>query len=325
LELKHLRYFVTLAEEMHFGRAAARLHISQPPLSQMVRRLEGELGVALFRRSSRNVELTEPGRLFLEEARRTLSHAAHSVRVARQAHGGAVGSLELGFVPACGVFPAAVRRFARRFPRVKVALRHMSSAEQLSSVARGALDAGFVHLPVSRDGLVVEEVQRNALLIALPTGHALASRRSITWRALNGQRFVGFPRASAPEAHDALMARLRQAGFHPEVVFETDSLLARLRIVAAGIGVSLVPDYAAELPRAGVVLRPLPGPAPRVGIGVVHSAARVTPALASFLAVVREVKARPPRGGVRGRVRAKRNLRGSPRRRRAARGAGSAS
>ncbi len=320
-----MRYFVALAEEMHFGRAAARLQISQPPLSQMLRRLEGELGVALFRRSSRSVELTEPGRLFLEEARRTLAHAAHSVRVARQAHGGEVGHLEIGFVPACGVFPAAVRAFARRFPGVRLTLRHMSSAEQLSSVARGALDAGFVHLPVSRDGLVVEEIQRNELLVALPSGHALASRRQIPWRALNGQRFVGFPRASAPEAYDVLLTRLRSAGFHPEVVFETDSLLARLRIVAAGFGVSLVPDYAADLPRAGVVLRHLSEPAPRVGIGVVHSETRVTPALASFLAVVRETTARGRRGRVRGRAGSKGARRGSPRKPRGGRGAGSAS
>jgi DNA-binding transcriptional LysR family regulator len=242
VELKHLRYFVTLAEEMHFGRAAARLQISQPPLSQMVKRLEDELGVALFRRTSRSVELTEPGRLFLEEARRTLSHAEHSVRVARQANGGEIGHLEIGFVPACGVFPEAVRTFAARHPGVKLSLRHTSSAEQLSAVARGALDVGFVHLPVGRDGLLVEEVQRNSLLVALPEGHELTSRHVIPWRALNGQRFVGFPRASAPEAYDALLLRLRQAGFHPEVAYETDSLLARLRIVAAGFGVSLVPD-----------------------------------------------------------------------------------
>jgi DNA-binding transcriptional LysR family regulator len=325
VELRHLRYFVTLAEELHFGRAASRLQISQPPLSQMVSRLEKELGVTLFSRSSRSVALTEPGRLFLAESRRTLSQAEHSVRVAKQARGGEVGHLELGFVPACGVFPAAVRRFARRFPGVKLTLRHMCSAEQVSAVVHGALDAGFVHLPVDRDGLVIEEVQSNALLVALPTGHALASRRKIPWRGLSAQRFVGFPRVSAPEAYDALLLRLHEAGFHPDVVFETESLLARLRIVAAGLGVSLVPDYVAGLPRNGVVLRPLTAPAPRIGIGVVHSASRVSPALAAFLAIVRELTHRPPNGRIRERSRRRRVRRARPRRPRARRAAESAS
>jgi DNA-binding transcriptional LysR family regulator len=321
VELKHLRYFVTLAEELHFGRAATRLQISQPPLSQMIRRLENELGVSLFRRSSRNVELTEPGRLFLAEARRTLSHAAHSVRVARQAEHGKIGHLEIGFVPACGVFPRAVRTFARRFPGVRLTLRDMSSAEQVSAVARGVLDVAFVHLPVGRDGLVVEPVQRNALLAALPEGHPLASRRQISWQALAAEPFVGFPRASAPEAYDSILARLRRSGFTPQVVYETDSLLARLRVVAAGLGVSLVPDYAARLPREGVVFRPLAEPAPLVGFGTVHDPERTTPALSAFLAVVRETAARPSRAATSRPRRTRKPRRARPRTPRAARGA----
>lgn len=291
MELKHLRYFVILAEELHFGRAAERLRISQPPLSQMVRRLEQELGVALFSRTSRSVELTEPGRLFLAEARRTLSQAAHAVRVAQQAQGGEVGHLEIGFVPACGVFPLAARKFAERFPGVKMTLRHMSTAEQVASLLWGTLDVGFVHLPVDREGLAVEEVQRDPLMVALPVRHALASRSSISWRSLADQPFVGFARAAAPEAYDALLLFLRQAGFRPHAVYETDSLLARLRIVGAGFGLSLVPAYALGFSRPGVVLRPLAPPRPQVGIGVVHAPSRVTPALQGFLAVVREVAA----------------------------------
>ncbi len=313
MELKHLRYFVVLAEELHFGRAAERLRISQPPLSQMVRRLEQELGVALFSRTSRNVELTEPGRLFLEEARRTLSQAAHAVRVAQEARDGEVGHLEVGFVHACGVFPLAARKFARRFPGVKLTLRHMSTAEQVASLVRGTLDVGFVHLPVNRDGLVVEEVQRDALMVALPVRHALASRSSITWRSLADQPFVGFARAAAPEAYDALLLFLRQAGFSPHVVYETDSLLARLRIVGAGFGVSLVPAYAVGFPRPGVVLRPLAPPRPRVGIGVVHAPSRVTPALQAFLAMVREAVADSPGKGVKGPRRRRRGRPGRPR------------
>ena len=292
VDLRRLRYFVVLAEELHFGRAAERLGISQPPLSQQVFRLEKELGVELFRRTSRRVELTEPGRLFLDEARRTLAQADQAVHVAQRAQRGEVGRLNVGFVPACGVMPVAVRRFARRLPGVKLSLRSMASAAQLAALEAGELDVGFVHLPVDRGALEVEEVQRHPLLAALPTRHRLSRFARVSWRSLEGEPFIGFPRASAPGAYDAILTLFRQAGFGPNVVHETDSLLARLRLVGAGLGISLLPAYASRFPRPGVVLRPLCPPRPYAAIGMAHAPRRATPALARFIAVVRDVAAR---------------------------------
>jgi DNA-binding transcriptional LysR family regulator len=287
VELRHLRYFVALAEELHFGRAAERLEISQPPLSQQIASLEKELGVPLLRRSSRSVELTEAGKRFLDEARQTLAQARHTVDVARRAARGEVGQLRIGFVPVCGVISTAIRRYARRFPDVRLSLRCMASAEQLGALLHGSLDVGFVHMPIDRPGLEAEAVQSHPLVAAIPTSHPLSRRASIPWRALEGETFIGFPRSSAPGAYDVLLGRLREAGFNARIVHETDSLMARLRMVGAGLGVSLLPSYAEKYPHAGVVLRPLQPPTPSAVIGVVHSPAHATPALAGFLPIVR--------------------------------------
>ena len=289
MELRHLRYFVTLAEELHFGRAAERLHISQPPLSQQIAALEKEIGVPLLRRTSRSVELTEAGRVFLVEARQTLKQAHNAVELARRGARGEVGRLQVGFVPACGVIPAAIRRFMRKFPRVEVTLRHMPSAEQMDAVLHGRLDVGFVHMPTGVADLAAEPVESHALMAALPARHPLARRRTIAWSALEGEAFIGFPRVAAPGAYDAIMGRLREAGLVPRVVHETDSLLARLRMVGAGLGVSVLPDYARNFNHPGVALRPLGSPPARTQIGMVHFPPRHTPALGRFMDVVREV------------------------------------
>lgn len=288
IELRHLRYFVALAEELHFGRAAQRLHISQPPLSQQIAALEKEIGVPLLLRTSRSVDLTEAGRVFLVEARQTLAQARSAIDLARRAATGEVGRLQIGFVPACGVIPAAIRRFTRLFPSVQVTLRAMPSAEQADAVEHGRLDVGFVHLPMEVSKLSCEPVESHALMAALPARHRLSRRRTIPWRALEGETFIGFPRAAAPGAYDALMSRLREAGLVPRIAHETDSVLARLRMVGAGLGISLLPAYARNFKQPGVSLRPLGPPAAAATIGMVHCPPRHTPALGRFLEVVRE-------------------------------------
>jgi DNA-binding transcriptional LysR family regulator len=190
------------------------------------------------------------------------------------------------------VIPRAVRRFVRRFPSVQLSLRSMASAAQLAALEAGDIDVGFVHMPVDRGSLAVEEVQRHPLLAALPTRHRLARLSSVSWRSLEGEPFIGFPRQSAPGAYDAIMTFFRQAGFGPNIVHETDSLLARLRMVGAGLGVSLLPAYAAAFPRSGVVLRPLRRPRPWASIGMVHARRPASPVLGRFIAVVGEAAAR---------------------------------
>ena len=292
MELRHLRYFVALAEELHFGRAAQRLQISQPPLSQQIAALEREIGVPLLRRTSRMVELTPAGGAFLEEARQTLDQARNAVEQARRAALGEIGRLQVGFVPVCGIIPVAIRRFMTKFPEVRVTLRNMGSAAQLDSVLHKRLDVGFVHMPITMAGLESEPVESHVLMVALPERHRLARQRTISWRALDGEPFIGFPRAAAPGAYDTLMGRLREAGLIPNVVHETDSLLARLRMVGAGVGVSLPPAYASNFNRPGVVLRPLGPPRTVADIGMVHCPPHITPIVTRFMATVREVVAR---------------------------------
>ena len=288
VDLKQLRYFVVVGEELHFGRAAERLGISQPPLSQQVARLEAELEVKLLRRTSRSVALTEPGRLFMQAAQRTLAQAEEAVHVARNAARGEVGCVRAGFVAAFLVLPLAIRRYVRRFPGVKLTLRCMGTAEQVVAVEERRLDVGFVHLPLDRDDLAVDELENYGMMVAMPAGHRLSRSPRVPLAALRGEPFIGFPRASAPGVYDVMMAHLRQAGFVPNVAHETDSLLARLRLVGAGFGVSLLPAYAAQFPRPGVVLRPLQTPLTAT-IGMVYP--RTTPAtsLARFIAFVRKV------------------------------------
>jgi len=289
LDIRHLRYFVALAEELHFGRAAERLQISQPPLSQQIAQLEKAIGVALLRRTSRSVELTSAGRAFLEEARRVLGQLEHAVQTAQRADRGEVGQLRIGFVPACGAIPRGVRRFLAKYPGVRLTLRNMTTADQLAGLVDGSLHVGFLHLPIDARGLTVEEVQSDPLLAALPERHRLARMSSVALASFATEPFIGFPRAAAPGAYDALITTFRKAGLTANVVHETDSLLARLRLVGAGLGVSLIPAYALRLPRPGVVLRPLRPPRPVAAIGMVHAPRHVSPAVSRFLAVVREL------------------------------------
>jgi len=289
LELKRLRYFVALAEELHFGHTAERLGISQPPLSQQIAQLEKELGVSLFHRTSRSVELTAAGRAFLEETRRVLSQVEQAVHAAQRADRGEVGQLRVGFVPACGAIPRGVRRFLDRYPGVRLTLRNMTTADQAVALVDGSLHVGFLHLPIDAQGLVIEEIQSHPLLAAIPSRHPLAALKSIPLRAFVGEPFIGFPRAAAPGLYDALITTFRKAGLTAHIVHETDSILARLRLVGAGIGVSLIPSYAMRLPRPGVTLRPLRPPRPVAAIGMAHAPRHASPVVSRFLGVIRGV------------------------------------
>jgi DNA-binding transcriptional LysR family regulator len=173
-----------------------------------------------------------------------------------------------------------------------VTLRNQESSEQLEAILRGRMDVGFVHCPISVPGLECLTVESHALVVAIPTRHRLSAERTIAWRALQGEPFIGFPRAAAPAAYDVLRGRMREAGLEPHVVHETDSLLARLRMVGAGLGIALVPGYAARFPRPGVTLRPLRPPRAVAQIGMVHCPAHLTPALSRFMDVVRDLSGR---------------------------------
>ncbi len=291
MELRHLRYFVAVAEELHFGRAAQRLHIAQPPLSQQIRRLEVELGVGLFHRTHRRVELTDAGRAFLVEARLTLAQAERAAEVASRAARGEVGQLIVGYMASAelNVFPRLLPAFRKRHPDIELAFQLLGASEQLQMLRDGQIHAGFLRLPATDRTLAVKPIVREPLVVVLPERHPLARRRSVPLSALRGERFVLFARRFAPEYYDALMATCRQAGLEPNVVHDTNRLHTTLSLVATGRGVFLTGKCVERLARPGVVCRPLRPPVRDIEMGLAYDPANPSRLLRAFVAVVGEV------------------------------------
>jgi DNA-binding transcriptional LysR family regulator len=289
VELRQLRYFVAVAEELHFRRAAARLHISQPPLSQAISALEHELGLTLLERTRRRVELTAAGDAFLRDARAMLAELDVAVSTARAIDAGQEGVLRVGFVGSAllSTVPAAVRRFRRARPGVEIELRERSTVEVLRAVRTGTVDVGLVRPPIETDpALHTEVVIRERTIAAIAQDHALARLRRIPLRRLADEPLVLFPRAQAPGFHDLLIGRLAATGASPRVVQYAPEMMTIIGLVAAGIGVSLVPASVAHLAIDGVTYRPLSG-APDTELVAVTRAGEQSPLSAAFVADAR--------------------------------------
>jgi DNA-binding transcriptional LysR family regulator len=290
MELRHLRYFVAVAEELHFGRAAARLGIAQPPLSQQIRQLEEELDVRLFARGGRRVDLTEAGRVYLAEAREILQRVARAGVAVRRAARGETGTLAVGVVPSAtyGLMPRVFRTFRERNPDVALSVGVMSSGVQVEAIRAGALQLGFARPPFGDETLAAETVYQEPVIVVLPDGHPLASRGALSLAALAAEPFVLFPRDRRPGWYDFVVAVCRDAGFQPVVAEEAPELATAMALVAAGIGVTLVPSSVKDLRRSGVEYRDL-APAPRTRLVALRRAGEPPPVVARFLDVVREV------------------------------------
>ena len=291
MELRHLRYFVAVAEELHFGRAAQRLHIAQPPLSQQIRRLEEDLGDRLFHRTNRRVELTDAGRAFLVEARLTLAQAERAREVVSRTARGEVGQLLVGHMASAelSVFPRLLPAFRRRHPGVEVVFQLVGESEQLQMLRDGQIHAGFMRAPAADRALTVKPIFREPLVAVLPTRHPLARRRSVALAELRDERFVLFPRGFAPAYYDALMAIFRDAGVEPRVVHDTNRFHTMLSLVATGRGVTLTGKCVERLGRPGIVCRPLRPRAPNIETAIAYDPRNPSPLLRAFLAVVDRV------------------------------------
>ena len=262
MELRQLRYFVAVAEELHFHRAAERLHISQPPLSQQIRALEEELGFALLVRTRRRVELTPAGAAFLRDARAILGELDGAVAGARRIDAGLTGRLRINFVGSAlfSTVPGTVERFRRSRPGVALELRERATADQLRAVRAGVADVGLVRPPIEDDdSLRVETVLRERTVAALPAAHPLAELRRVPLRRLAAEPLVLFPRDQAPGFHDLLIDSLAGSGSAPRVIQIAPEMLTIIGLVAAGTGVSLVPASVARLALDGVAYRPVTG------------------------------------------------------------------
>ena len=262
IELHHMRHFVAVAEELHFGRAAARLGMAQPPLSQSIRRLEAGLGFQLFSRTQRRVELTPAGQVFLGEARRALNQAGEAVRLARLAASDDTAELRVTFVSAAlyRVLPVALQRFRSAHPRVGIRLDERATDPQIDGLKEGAIDLGFVTPPLKdAKGLEVVSLQRDPMIVALPTSHPLATRHSVALRELAAEDFIFFPYQQGPHLHSRIVAECRRAGFVPRIAQEARLMYTILSLVRAEMGISLVPVGARSIGLEGVRFVPLTG------------------------------------------------------------------
>lgn len=290
IELRHLHYFITVAEELNFGRAALRLHMAQPPLTRQIRQLEEEIGVKLFYRTTRRMELTEAGRVFLTEAQRILVQVQEGIHLAQLAERGQVGQLVVGFEgsSAYDIVPLAVKAFRTRFPDVNLVVRELTTGDQLEALHKAQIGIGFVALPLGNTtDLVVETVLQEPLVVALPASHFLATHVEIEIASLQEEAFILCPRQYKCGLFDHVISVCHQAGFSPALVQETNEIQSILGFVAAGLGVALLPASVKHLQRSDIVYRFLQPPVPKLALAIAWRRDNTSPLLSGFIQVVR--------------------------------------
>ncbi len=288
--LRLLRYFVAVAEELHFGRAAERLHVAQPGLSQQIKVLERLLGVRLLERTSRQVRLTPAGDLLLTESRRLLAETERAVERVRRTGRGEIGRVTIAAIGSAtyDVIPRLLRAQRKRLPDVEVVLREMSTPAQVQALRSGEVDIGFLRLPADTDELVAHTVREDRMAVMFPEAHPLARRSRIRLSDLAREPLVLFPAAPRPSWADTVVAACREAGFEPIVAQEAMESATVVSFVAAGIGVAVVPEGLKVLARAGVVFRFVAPPAPVTRLAAVHRAGALSPAVEELMGLVRE-------------------------------------
>lgn len=294
-DFRQLRYFVAVAEELSFTRAAQRLHMSQPPLSQQIQLLERDLGARLFDRDKRNVALTEPGRILLDQARQILAQGEEARREVSQAAAGFSGRLRLAYTVSVSFHPSlpqTLLRYGRHAPDVRVTLHEMYTEPQFAALLAGHIDVGFVRdEPRNRldaRNLRLDLIDREPLLLALPSGHPLSNRSRLRMSEVAGEAFVVQPRELAATLYDRLAQLAAKADFHPLIRQHAQQVNGLLALVAAGIGLALVPATMQAVRLAGVSYVPLDDPDAYLLLAVASRHDDTSPVLAQFLNTVRE-------------------------------------
>lgn len=295
MELRHLRYFVAVAREGHVTRAAEKLHMQQPPLSQQIRALEQEVGATLFVRHPRGVTLTDAGRAFLADAEAILAQAEHAKVHARRTARGEVGRIAVGFTTSAPFHPLvarAIREFRTRRPDVSFVLEESSSGELVSGLRDERLDIAFIRSGlVDPQGVVVHALLQEDMAAALPARHKLARRPHLTLKELADETFILYRRPDGRGLYDVIIAACTEAGFSPHVGQEAPRIVSTLNLVAAGLGITIVPASLSRLPLEGVVYRPLRGrPAIKVPLNLACREGERSAATLGFIDLVRRMK-----------------------------------
>jgi DNA-binding transcriptional LysR family regulator len=290
--LRHLRYFLVVAEELHFGRAAERLHMAQPPLSQQIRRLEAEVGAELFVRTTRRVDLTAAGAAYVERARAILASVDAAAAEARRIAAGSEGRLVIGCVGSVtySLLPELSGRLAEELPGVDFSFRgEMLASEQVHALRAGTIDLAFLRPPVADPTLAVTSLRHDRLVLAVPAGHRFAARHLIRVADLRGEGLIVHSAQRRSAMYDVVHRLCREAGFEPTVRHEVGETSTLVTLVAGGLGVAIVPQPVQALSLEGIVYVPLVRPATSVELVVAHRADRHEPHLDRTLAVVREL------------------------------------
>ncbi|MEP7352030.1 MAG: LysR substrate-binding domain-containing protein [Acidobacteriota bacterium] len=291
MELRHLRYFVAVAEELNFTRAAERLDTAQPSLSQQIKQLEEYLGAPLLIRNKRHVELTEAGDAFLCEARDILERTDGAVQRMREVAGVQAAELSVAVAPSAEVkvLPVLLPLVQRRMPGLRLVLHNLPTVEQKTAFANHSLDVGFLRGPVSLPGVVVEPLLEEKLVIGLPSKHPLASKKRLRVEDLHQYPFIMISRKSSPELHDAVLRFCEAFGLRSPVAQRAGNVLGNLNLIRNGVGFGLLPDYVSSILPRGVVLRHLDlKPEPMVPLMVAMCSRTQSPLLPGFLRLVRE-------------------------------------
>jgi DNA-binding transcriptional LysR family regulator len=287
MELRHLRYFLAVAEELHFSRAAARLHIAQPPLSKQIQQLEREIGVELFKRSRRNVQLTDAGRIFQREVYKVLESLEKGILKTKLASRGEAGWLSIGFIGSSTyeVLPSVLRKFRQKYPEVELVLQEIQSSEQNQALQERRVHVSFARFPKPEQGLIFETIYKEHLVVALPQSHPLNTKKSLKLSDLSDQPFILFPHQPSAHAENTIQVFLN-AGLSPQIVQTVEGMHTALGLVAAGIGLSLVPASMQKTLREGIVYLNLVSPTPVLEMKMGYREDESSPVLARFIETV---------------------------------------
>jgi DNA-binding transcriptional LysR family regulator len=291
MELRQLSYFIAVAEELHFARAAARLNVAEPALSRQIRQMERELNVQLFDRTTRSVRMTGAGTVFLDEARRALLQVGHAVSLAQQAQRGEAGELLLGFgtSAAYDVLPRLVRAYHARYPQVEIKPQHFFGRERLRALEERRIHVGIVHQPRKHETLLTEIIQREPMLLALPEAHPLAKLDSIPIAALSSEVFIVASAGQARGTDDETRPEFHELGLRPREIQVVPDTLTKLGLVSAGIGVALIASVTRMLMTQGVVFRELADAAPQQVTALAWHRDERSPTVQGLIAVARDL------------------------------------
>lgn len=289
MEFRQLRYFVTVAQELHFGRAAQRLDITQPALSKQIRVLETNIGVQLFIRTKRTVNLTKAGEVFLIQTQQLLKQAESAIALAKSTAKGEVGKLTLGFTSTATytVLPKLIGHFRSLYPQVEVEMLELSTEAQVTALNQNKIDLGFLHPPIDSRGLEIYPILSEEFLVVLPKQHCLSKKQSLSLPDLAPESFILHPRSEGPFLYDRFFELCRQAGFKPQIIKETDTHQTRICFVAAGIGITFIPAGLETSVSEDLVCRPIDNLPMKLEFAAAWRSLVTMPVLQKFLTVLK--------------------------------------